>query len=174
MTASARLVAWVVGGALALAVGAQISVPMVPVPTTLQTLALCVVALAGGPRAGLGAATLYLLGVGLGLPILSSGQQYGGLSFLEFAAAGYVVGFLGAGWLGGVMAQRRSDFGGLLGAALVAHAVVFAVGVPVLGLWIGPGEAIEVGLLRFVPGAVAKSLVAAGMAWALRRGEGSS
>ena len=51
---------WLVGGALAIALGAQISVTMWPVPTTLQTLAVVAVGLRQGPVVGAGAAGLYL------------------------------------------------------------------------------------------------------------------
>lgn len=149
----------IVVGAVAIAIGAQVSVPMVPVPTTLQTLAVVAIGLLAGPRVGAGAPLLYLLGVLAGLPILSSGQQYGGWSFLEFAAAGYVVGFVPAGAVAGLLGR-----GGWLratGAGLAGHGVVFAIGVPVLAGWIGLEAALTKGLWPFVPGAVVKSVAAA-------------
>ena len=96
-----RAVAHVLLGALAIAVGAQISVPMIPVPTTLQTLAVLAVGLMGGPRVGVASALLYLCLVVAGLPVLSSAQRYGGMAFLEFAAAGYVIGFVPAAAVAG-------------------------------------------------------------------------
>lgn len=149
--------------------GAQIAVPMVPVSTTLQTLALCVVVLGFGPVAGGGAALLYLAGVVAGLPILSSGQQHGGLAFVQFVAAGYVVGFGPAAVVGGALARRWRGFRGLAGAALVTHGMVFAFGVPVLAWWVGLERALDAGFLRFVLGAVVKSGVAAALVWGARK-----
>jgi len=164
----ARSVAAVLVGALLIAVGAQVSVPMVPVPTTLQTLALLVVAFLVGPRLAMAVAGLYLALVLLDLPFLSSAQQQGGWAFTRFLAAGYVVGFIPAagvaGWLG-----RRGGLGRLLVAGLVAHAIVFAFGVPVLAYWLDWSTALANGLLPFLPGAFAKSLVAAGLVELWRR-----
>ena len=54
----ARIAALAVIGSLLVAVAAQVSVPMIPVPMTLQTLAVLMVGAAYGAR--LGAATLAL------------------------------------------------------------------------------------------------------------------
>ncbi len=141
---------------------------MVPVPTTLQTLAVVVVGLAGGPRIGAGATLLYLLLAVLGLPILADGEAHGGWAFLDLKSAGYVVGFVPgavlAGWLGHDQSLARAA-----GAGLAAHAAVLAVGVTVLAVHLGPASAIEHGLLPFLVGAVAKGLAAAALVWAWRR-----
>jgi biotin transport system substrate-specific component len=153
---------WALVGALAIATGAQVSVPMVPVPMTLQTLAVVGVGLLGGARVGAGAAALYLGLVLVGLPVLSDGRAAGGAAFLDLASAGYVVGFVPAGAVAGLAHRRRP--GWLLAGGLVAHGVVLAVGVPVLATWIGGAEALDKGLWPFLPGAVVKSVVAAGAA----------
>ena len=159
---------FVLGGALAIAVGARISVPMVPVPTTLQTLAVVGIGLLGGARVGAGAAALYLILAISGLPVLSDGESHGGWAFLELKSAGYVVGFVPgaavAGWLG-----HRSSLGRAVVAGLAAHAVVLLLGVAVLALHIGIAGAVEHGLLPFLVGAVVKGVGAALGAWGLRK-----
>ena len=163
-----QALAVIVLGAAAMAAGAQVSVPMVPVPTTLQTLAVVLLGLLAGPRLAMGAAALYLLVAVAGLPVLSSFQRQGGWDFVNFLAAGYVVGFIPAagvaGWLG-----RRGGLLRLTAAGLLAHAVVFAFGVPVIAHWLDWPTAIERGLAPFLLGALAKSLVAAGVVAGLRR-----
>lgn len=155
-------------GALAIAAGAQLSVPMVPVPTTLQTLAIVLLGLLAGPRLAMASAALYLGLVLAGVPLLSSGQAQGGRAFLQFLAAGYVVGFIPAagvaGWLGRGRGVARQ-----FAAGIAAHGVVFAGGVPVLAAWLGWSDALEQGLYPFIFGAIAKSAAAAGIALALRR-----
>jgi biotin transport system substrate-specific component len=163
-----RATAVIVLGAVAMAAGAQVSVPMVPVPTTLQTLVVVLLGLLAGPRLAMGAAALYLLLAIAGLPVLSSFQRHGGWAFVEFLAAGYVVGFIPAagvaGWLG-----RTGGFLRLAAAGLAGHAVVLAFGVPVIAYWVDWPTAIERGLTPFLIGAAAKSLVAAGIAVFIRR-----
>ena len=160
--------AWALVGALAIALGAQISVPMVPVPTTLQTLALVVCALLGGPRVGGGAALVYLALAVAGLPVLADGASHAGLGFLEVKSAGYVVGFVPAAIVAGRLAQARGGFRSWLVAGLAAHGVVFLIGVPVLASWVGWAVALEHGLVPFLPGALAKSALGA-CAWYWRR-----
>lgn len=157
-----RSALWVGGGALAIALGAQISIPMVPVPTTLQTLAVVAVGLLGGPRAGAGAASLYLLLAVLGLPVLAEGARHGGWAFVELKSAGYVVAFVPGAALAGWLGQRRS-LARAAAAGVAAHAVVLATGVSVLALHIGPGLAVEHGLAPFLVGAVVKGVGAAGL-----------
>lgn len=155
-----RAIAWPIGGALLVALGAQVALPMVPVPTTLQTFAVVVFALWRGPVGGSLSAALYLGLVVAGLPVLSSGQASGGRAFVELVSAGYVVGFVPAAALVGWLGQRPS-FGRWLVAGLLGHAVVLASGTVVLALHVGWSSAIEHGLRPFLLGALAKSAIAA-------------
>ncbi len=85
--------ALVVGGSLFIALAAQVSVPMIPVPMTLQTLAILLVGFAFGAR--LGAATLlaYLAEGAMGLPVFSNAS--GGIAPLIGPTAGFLWGFVG-------------------------------------------------------------------------------
>jgi biotin transport system substrate-specific component len=158
---------FVVFGALAIAAGAQLSIPMVPVPTTLQTLAIAWLGLVLGGRLAGYAGLLYLLLVLADLPVLSSGQRHGGLAFFEFLAFGYVLAFVPgamvAGWLG---YKRR--FLRMLVAAMAAHVLILFIGASVLGYWLGWSEVWSQGVAPFLLGAVAKSLLAALLAVAWR------
>lgn len=152
----------VVLGAVAIALGAQISLPMVPVPMTLQTLAVVLIGLLAGPMLGAGSAGLYLACVLVGLPVLSSAQQAGGTAFSEFLGAGYVVGFLPGAAVAGYLGHGK-DFLQRLLAGLVCHLVVLVLGAAVLAFWRGAGVAWEHGVLPFLIGAVVKSLIAAAL-----------
>ena len=95
--------AMVLGGSLFIAVAAQISVPMYPVPITLQTLAILIVGLTFGSR--LGAATLlaYLAEGAMGLPVFAKGMS---TAALFGPTAGFLVGFVMMAWLAGLAAER--------------------------------------------------------------------
>lgn len=161
-----RTVGFVVGGAAAMALGAQISVPMVPVPTTLQTLALFTVAQAAGPWRAAGAALLYLLLVLLDLPVLADAQRHGGWAFFELRTAGYVLGFVPAAALG-ALGRGRFLTGAL--AALAGHLLVLALGAAVLAWHIGLEPALTHGVAPFWLAALVKSALAPLLARPLRR-----
>ena len=150
-------------GALAIAVGAQVAVPMVPVPMTLQTLGVLVAGLLAGPVRGAGAAALYLVLVLLGLPVLAEAASHGGLGFFAEPSAGYVVGFVPAAAAAGWVGQRGGPW--WFAAGLAGHAVVLLLGVGVLAAHIGLGDALTYGCWPFLPGAVVKSLLAMSAPW---------
>lgn len=133
----------VLGGSAFIAIAAQVSVPMLPVPMTLQTLAILIVGFAFGSR--LGAATLvaYLAEGAMGLPVFA-----GGMNGLAFAGptAGFLLGFVGMAWLAGLAAERgiARGFLGTAVSALVISALLYVPGV----IWpaaLAGGAGIEAG-----------------------------
>lgn len=123
-----KQVLMVLGGALAIAIAAQISVPMFPVPMTLQTLAILLVGLSFGAR--LGAATLIVyLGQGaMGFPVFANAGST--LAFVG-PTAGFLVGFVMMAWMVGYAADRGWTRGVLSTAlvCLVASAALYIPGV---------------------------------------------
>lgn len=116
----------VLGGSALIAVAAQVSVPMIPVPMTLQTLAILVVGLSYGARLGALTVLAYLAEGAAGLPVFA-----GGASTLALAGptAGFLAGFVGLAWIVGFAADR--GIRGLVptaGVALVASALLYLPG----------------------------------------------
>lgn len=72
-------------GATLLAIFAQISVPMYPVPITGQTLALTVVGFAMGRKAATAAVLLYLFEGAIGLPVFAGGASGSIISLVQQA-----------------------------------------------------------------------------------------
>ncbi len=91
----------IVGGSLFVALCAKIQVWTMPVPMTLQTVAVVLVGASLGPRRGCAALVAYLIEGAGGLPVFAgpvAGAAYfagptGGY-LLSFPAAAYVVGLL--------------------------------------------------------------------------------
>ena len=112
--------ALVLAGSATIAIAAQITVPMIPVPMTLQTLAVLMVGLAFGAR--LGAATLlaYLAEGALGLPVFANAGY--GLATLMGPTGGYLFGFVAAAYLAGALAERGWD------RSIVKTALAMALG----------------------------------------------
>lgn len=154
--------ALVLAGSLLIAASAQVSVPMFPVPMTLQTLAISLIGLAYGAR--LGAATLvaYLAEGAMGLPVFAGGA--GGAAHLVGPTGGFLFGFVAMAWLTGWMAENGFGRGvRLFVAALVPAALLFVPGV--LWLWaalpMDLATAVAKGATPFLLGGLVKSALAA-------------
>lgn len=165
VNARVRDVTLVVAGALLIYLSARISLPVPgsPVPITGQTFGVLLVGGGLGFRRGLIGVALYvLLGI-VGLPFFAEGR--GGISVIWGATGGYLVGFVAAGALVGRLAELGWDrrLGGALGAMLLGSVVIYAIGLPWLGIVTGtsPAETIANGLTPFLVGDVLKLVLAA-------------
>jgi biotin transport system substrate-specific component len=164
----ARDAALAFGGALALALSAKVQVPFYPVPMTLQTLVVLVLAVAYGARLGAAAVALYLIEGLLGAPVFAGAVA--GPAYMTGPTGGYLVGFLVAAALTGLLAERGWDRSGprLLAAMTIGHAVIFAFGYAWLAALVGPEKAFALGVAPFAFATVVKTLLAAaliGAAW---------
>ena len=169
----ARDAALVLGAALLTAACAQIAIPVPgsPVPVTGQTFAVLLTAAALGARRRAAGQALYVA-LGLAIPFYGDGES--GPDVILGATGGYLVGFVLAGWVVGKLAERRADRSPrtALPTFAVGQAIIFALGVPWLAVAadLSLAEALEAGLVPFVPGGILKALLAAGLlpaAWAL-------
>lgn len=170
-----RDVARLVVAVVAVALSAQVSIPVpgTPVPQSLQTLAVVIVGAWLGPRDGALAVALYIVVGALGLPVFADGA--GGPGHLVGPTLGYLVGFVAGAALMGSWVRRpwagpgwaRAMLTSLAGAVL-AHAVILLLGWIRLGALVGPVEAFETGVEPFLLGGVAKS-VAAALVWVVIR-----
>jgi biotin transport system substrate-specific component len=162
----------VVTGCLFVAGMAQLRIPLpfTPVPITGQTFAVLLVGASLGSRRGAASLALYILLGSLGLPLFAGGAS--GLSVLLGPTGGYLVGFVVAAFLVGMMAARGLDrhVPGALLAFLAGEIVIYLFGVAWLSVYLGIWPAIVAGFLPFLVGDAIK-LVAAGLAlpaaWAL-------
>ena len=154
-------------GAIGISLGAQLTVPMVPVPMSLQTLAVLLLGYLAGPRMALLGGLLYLAAVLAGLPVLADGKSSGGLGFFSEPSAGYVLAFAPAALLTAWLSTRW--MGWSVAAGFLAHLLILVVGWAVLSLHIGAMDAWKHGVGPFLPGAVLKSLVAWGLAIGIGR-----
>jgi biotin transport system substrate-specific component len=170
----ARDLALVVAGALLTAACAQISIPIPgdPVPLTGQTFAVMLCGAGLGANRGAASMLLYL-GLGLiGLPVYSDGDS--GFSVIWGATGGYLVGFVIAAYVMGRLAERQHDRTPLKALPLFAigSVIIYAIGVPWLAVSADLSliQAMDLGIVPFIPGAIIKALLAAGLlptAWKL-------
>ncbi len=154
----------ILGAAAALAVLAQIRIPLpfTPVPITGQTFGVLAFALLlGGWRAPAAVATYLTVGY-LGAPVFSGG--WSGLALGP--TSGYLIGMLAAAAVVGYLADRgwAQSFWRALGACAIGTAIIFAFGLIVLARFAPEAGLLAAGFYPFLPGALAKGLAAAAIA----------
>lgn len=168
----ARVVAGIAAAVVGLSLASRAAVPIEPVPISLQSMAVVLAGAWLGALWGVAAVLLWLVLAALGLPLLAEGT--GGLARFTGPSAGFLFAFPFAAAFAGLLLRQRRSYGWALLAALGAHAICLAGGGAWLAAAIGPAQAWQAGVLPFLTGALAKSLVAAALVGALSRRECAS
>ena len=155
-----RNIVLVVAGSLLVAAAAHISIPTLPVPITLQTLAVLAIGAALGARLGASALALYAVEGAAGLPVFSPTAD--GYPGIMGPTGGYVIGFILAAGLVCWLVERGWDrsFPKLLIAMLAGAAILYIPGLAWLSSFIGMAKAIEFGFLPFYAGDIVKACIA--------------
>ena len=164
-------VAAVVIGSLLLTASSYIEVPMVPVPITMQTLAVALVGALYGWRLGAITVIAWLVQGAMGLPVLAGGAA--GVHHFVGPTAGYLFAFPVAAALAGWLAERGWNghrtvlafFG-----QLASNLVCLVLGAAWLALLIGVEQAFWSGVAPFLLGAAVKSVMGAAILGVAMRG----
>lgn len=156
----------IMSAALFVAVLAQIKVtlPFTPVPLTAQTFAVLLVGAALGAKRGAASMALYTALGAFGIPVFAGGAS--GLAYLSGATAGYLVGFIAAAYVTGLLAERgleRSVRTSII-PFLVGTIVIYICGVTWLAVVLGSfSKALAAGLLPFLIGDAIKLIAASAL-----------
>jgi len=156
----------IVLGSLLIAALAQIEIvlPFTPVPITGQTFGVLLIGAALGSKRGVVAMILYITEGAMGLPFFAGGAS--GLGILTGATAGYLVGFVGATYVVGWLAEQgleRSVRTSII-PFIVGMVIIYACGLTWLSIIVGSfSKAITLGVVPFLLGDAIK-LVAASLA----------
>lgn len=168
-----RDVLLVLVGSLLMALCAQIVIPLQPVPITGQTFGVLLIGAALGSKRGAAAMLAYIAEGALGLPFFAGGVS--GLAILTGTTAGYLVGFVVAAYVIGLLAERgleRSIRTSLV-PFFVGTVIIYIFGVSWLAIVLGDfGKAVALGLTPFLVGDVIKLIAAAivlPLAWKIVR-----
>jgi biotin transport system substrate-specific component len=156
-------------GSLFLAICSWISVPMVPVPVTMQTFGVLILGAMCGWRVAFSASFVYLAEGALGLPVFAGGAA--GAHHLLGPTGGYLISFPLAAALVGYLAEKGWTTGLLrsVGVMFLGHGLILALGTAYLATKIGMDHALAVGFAPFVLGSVLKAALAASIIEAVRR-----
>ncbi len=168
-----RNITLAVVGSLLVALAAQISVPMWPVPMTLQTLAVLGIGAAYGSRLGAATLALYAVECAAGLPFRAGGQA--GIFMPDGAlisTGGFLIGFIIAAGVTGWLVEKGWNTSPLKTAlaALIGAAVLYVPSIIWLAFWAtmvkgipsadALATAIGWGLTPFIPGDILKAVIA--------------
>lgn len=160
MAALPRALVLMLAGTLVLAISAKVQVPFWPVPVTMQSLAVLVLAMSFGLRLGVATLALYLVQGALGLPVFASGA---GLAYLAGPTAGYLFGFVAAAAVVGWLAERGWDrtIWLSMAAMTLGTLILMGSGVAWLSTLIGFEQAVASGFTPFIVGGILKIVLGA-------------
>lgn len=170
-----RDVVAVVGFALLTAAAAQISIPLgfTPVPLTGQTFAVLLAGGVLGANRGAASQLLYVAMGAVGLPFYADGASGLRVEGAFIPTIGYLIGFIVAAYVVGLMAERRQDRNLLssIPALFAGTFIIYAIGAPVLAWRLGiplaadldEASALKFGIAPFLIGDAIKAVVAGGL-----------
>lgn len=156
-----------------LAVSAAISVPLGPVPFTLQTLVLVLICCVLTPGEAIATVACYLLFGAIGLPIFSG--MRGGLAILAGPTGGFLVGYLVSALVACPLRSLLVERGvkmvvGDVAAAVIIWAITYLLGFIQLMFvaQLDPVSAFAAGIAPFIIPDLAKVVVAITLAVPIR------
>lgn len=163
LSRSAYNIILVVVGSLAIALCAQVVIPLpfTPVPITGQTFAVLLIGIIFGSRLGAATVVAYLAEGAIGMPVFA-GANAGPMVFLG-PTGGYLIGFVFAAYLAGFLAEHEWDrkiF--TAGAAMFFSSfVILTLGTLWLSVFVGFDKAFQLGFFPFLIGDVVKTILGA-------------
>ncbi|HVO72809.1 MAG TPA: biotin transporter BioY [Ignavibacteriaceae bacterium] len=133
---SASRITWIFSFALLTAISAQLTIPMKPVPITLQTMAVVLAGAFIGAKDGAYSQVLYLfLGI-IGLPVFAQTPDAPvGIARLFGPTGGYLLAFPLAAYLTGFIVERNKNYINVVIALFAGDLLIILVGTIILDLF---------------------------------------
>ena len=165
-------VALIIGGSLLIGLCARLAIPLPPVPVSGQTFGVLMIGALLGARRGSLCVLAYIIEGVAGLPVFALGRA--GLPVLLGPTGGYLVGFIAAAYITGLLAEKGWDrrIGTTVLAMLLGNVAIYAFGLLWLSSLVGVSRALAVGLYPFIVGDSLKIALAAAVlpsGWKLLR-----
>ena len=123
-------------GSILYALSARITIPIPPVPVTLQTLVLLTFSMAVGSRLAFLTFALYIFEGIIGIPVFAK-PPFSGFYYLIGPSGGYLLGMLIASYFVGYLAEKNYDknFIKSLITIFIGTIIIFIPGLIWLGFW---------------------------------------
>ncbi len=169
-----RVLVWRLAAVLAsvglIALGAHLKVGG-PIPFTLQTLFVLLAGALLGPLDAAAAVVVYLAAGAAGMPLFAGAGSATGLSYFAGSTGGYLVGFVLAAVVVGVVTTHTDRIWAHIAAFASGTLLILVLGVAHLciAFKMPLGGALVVGFVPFVMGDVLKAAAAFGIYRGLRR-----
>ena len=149
------LASWLIG------VSAQFSIvlPFSPVPITGQTIIILLIGVLLGKARGTAAVGLYILQGAAGLPVFAGGKS--GLLTLVGPTGGYLVGFLVAVYVVGILSELRHNNSVIYTvlSLIIGNIIIYAFGLIWLVRFVGEAQALSLGFFPFLVGDILKIFI---------------
>lgn len=141
-----------------------VRIPFIPVPFTLQTLAIFLLGLTQSPKLALSSALCYLFWGSLGLPVFSGRSNP---FWMAGPCGGYLIAFPLAAYLIAILKQRIHPFVAILCGQMLIYLIGFIWLIPFIGIT----SAFMKGVVFFIPSGLFKNVMAVIIAnrWNKRR-----
>lgn len=148
----------ILGTSWIIALSAQITffLPFSPVPITGQTLVVLLAGLILGKKMGTASVFLYLLQGAAGLPVFAGGKS--GVMTLFGPTGGYLIGFLAAVYIVGMLSELRFTRSVLQAASalIIGNLIIYTCGLVWLARFVGETQVLQLGLYPFLAGDLVK------------------
>ncbi|MBZ4020875.1 biotin transporter BioY [Rhodobacter sp. TJ_12] len=156
----------------ALALFPPITLPLIGVPITAQSMGPMLAGAILGARRGALSILLVLALVAIGLPILSGGR--GGLGVFAGPTVGFLLGWVATAYVVGLLHElgwnKLTLFSSFAHAMIGGIIVLYAIGIPVLAVQASLSiKAATMACLAFIPGDLVKAALTAVIAVAIKR-----
>lgn len=148
------------------AVGAFISIPLGPVPVTLQTLFVVLSGIILGAKLGaLSQITYVILGL-IGVPVFAGGT--GGLTSVVSPTFGFLLSFIVVAYVIGKITEKNKFLSNIIYSVVLGSFIIYLIGVPYfyfiftnyLGKNIDFYAALKYACIPFIPGDIIKAILA--------------
>ena len=137
--------------------GSCVKIPFYPVPFTLQTFAISLLALVQSPKLSFASAACYLMCGMLGLPVFGG---HANSLWMTGKCAGYLVAFPLAAYLSSALCRKIHPFLALICGQLL----IYFIGFIGLMAFFGPSTAWIRGVVFFIPSDLLKNMLAISVA----------
>ena len=147
----------VLGGVAFLSIMSQVLIPLpyTPVPISLGTFGVTLMALLYGRKLGTATILSYVAAGSLGAPIFAGGKA----GSLFSPTGGYILGYIAATIILGYLADRgvTKSYVKTILSLILSSAIILTLGSLVLSLFVPGKNAFMIGVLPFLPGDALKS-----------------